>query len=452
MKRWLAIIVTGLSLSLGLPPAVGQQTDEKAKVEQGRQAVRGRPALNPAIWPLAAYADAWKQWGLKEKPASYDAAFRERYGLHAAPYDNDGLPLGLHTTSGLLGKGIVNDCLLCHAGSVAGETYIGLGNASLDMQGLFDELTAASIAKMDLPFRFSSVRGVIDPVNPAAFLMAFRDDDLNLRTPAKVEYAPALSSDPPAWWLLKKKKIRNWTGNGDAQAMRMDMVNLLNPLNGPEHIKKQEPVFAAIHAFVLSVQPPKYPFAVDGALAARGRGVFERTCARCHGTYGTDWTYPNKVVALDVIGTDRRLAEALTEKNLEFYNKSWFAQEKGPHGKRLQAVDRGGYQAPPLDGVWATAPYFHNGSVPTIYDVLNSKVRPKAFTRSYRTGKEDYDPAKLGWKITVLEKAPGPEAPAMERRRTYDTTQSGQHNTGHRFGDALSEEDRMAVIEYLKTL
>ncbi len=62
------------------------------------------------------------------------------------------------------------------------------------------------------------------------------------------------------------------------------------------------------------------------------------------------------------------------------------------------------------------------------------------------------DTAKLGWKITVLEKAPSPDVPAIERRRAYDTTQPGQHNTGHRFGDALREEDRMAVIEYLKTL
>jgi mono/diheme cytochrome c family protein len=407
--------------------------------------------MSPAIWPLATYENAWKQWGLKEKPADYDLAFRERYGLHAAPYDNDRLPMGLHTADGPLGKGIVNDCLLCHAGSIAGETYIGLGNASLDLEELFEELTAASI-KFEFPFRFSSVRGVIDPVNPTSFLMAFRDDDLNLRAPIKVEYTPALSSDPPAWWLLKKKKIRNWTGSVAVESMRVDMVNLLSPLNGPDHIKKHEPVFAAIHAFVLSVQPPKYPFPVDEALATRGRGVFEKTCARCHGTYGQDWSYPNKVVSLDVLGTDRRLAEAVSRETLETYNKSWFGQEKGPDAKPLQAVSRGGYQAPPLDGVWATAPYFHNGSVPTVYDVLNSKSRPAIYTRSYRTGKEDYDPTKLGWKITVLEKAPGADVPGIDRRKVYDTTQHGQSNAGHRFGDALSEDDRNAVIEYLKTL
>src|SRR5262245_19720787 len=50
--------------------------------------------LDPA-WPAEAYENAWKVWGLAEKPADYEAAFRRRYGLHPAPYENDGLPMGL---------------------------------------------------------------------------------------------------------------------------------------------------------------------------------------------------------------------------------------------------------------------------------------------------------------------------------------------------------------------
>jgi hypothetical protein len=102
--------------------------------------------------------------------------------------------------------------------------------------------------------------------------------------------------------------------------------------------------------------------------------------------------------------------------------------------------------------VWATAPYFHNGSVPTVYHVLNSKARPKVFTRSFGTGKEDYDPAKLGWKVTEPAGPPGPEAPAVERRKVYDTGLRGRGNGGHTFGDKLTEGERAAVIEYLKTL
>ena len=67
-------------------------------------------------------------------------------------------------------------------------------------------------------------------------------------------------------------------------------------------------------------------------------------------------------------------------------------------GKQLRVT--AGYQAPPLDGVWATAPYFHNGSVPTLAGVLNSKSRPKLYTRSFKTDEADYDKEKVGWKVT----------------------------------------------------
>ena len=90
--------------------------------------------------------------------------------------------------------------------------------------------------------------------------------------------------------------------------------------------------------------------------------------------------------------------------------------------------------------------------MPTVYHVLNSKARPRVFTRSYGTEKEDYDAVKLGWKVTVLEQSPDPKLPAFERRKIYDTTQAGRGNGGHPFGDKLTEEERLAVMEYLKTL
>jgi hypothetical protein len=132
--------------------------------------------------------------------------------------------------------------------------------------------------------------------------------------------------------------------------------------------------------------------------------------------------------------------------------KSWFGQERGPNGERHHGLNGGGYQAPPLDGVWATVPYFHNGPVPTVYHVLNSKERPRFFTRSFRAEKEDYDPSRLGLRITFLDDGPDPDLPAIGRRKVYDTTRPSQGNGGHRFGDKLTEDERMAVIEYLKTL
>jgi hypothetical protein len=448
-----SICALGVSLGIALSGTVIAQETGKPSAERGALAVRGKPAMNPGVWSASTYENLWKHWGLAEKPADFARAVRERYGTHVAPYDNHGLPMGLHYSKGLFGKGIVNDCLLCHAGVVAGQTIIGAPNASLDVQTMFDDLSAVERLPLKFPVRFGHGRGTIDPVNAVTFLAEMRDSDLNLRDPIKLEYTENVNSDPPAWWLLKRKKTRNWTGGVRVNSLRVDMVNLLSPLNSAAHIKKQEPVFADIHAFILTVESPKYPFAIDAGLAEKGRGLFNEACARCHGTYGKDAKYPNKIVPLETIGTDRNLADAVSrKKNLEQFNQSWFAKEKAPDGSFYTIEETEGYQAPPLDGVWATAPYFHNGSVPTIEHVLNSKARPRILTRSYGTAKEDYDSERVGWKITVLDKAPASDVPGFERRKVYDTTVPGRSNAGHTFGDRFTEGERRAVVEYVKTL
>jgi mono/diheme cytochrome c family protein len=450
MRPWL------LSLSL-LGIAESGFLDAQAPAAEKTAAERGRDilfhqSLNPALWSTRAYDDLWKQWGLAAKPADYEQALRDRYGLQPAPFDNHGRLLGLIEARGLLGKGIINNCLLCHAGTVAGQTIIGLPNASLDLQTLFEDLSAAGKVPLNVPFRFSYVRGTIDPLSPAAFLLQFRDSELNVKKAEPIPLSPNASSDPPAWWLLKKKKTRDWTGIIDARSKRIDMVNVLSPMNSGAYVRQQEAAFDDISAFILSVEAPKYPFPVDDRQAARGKELFGEHCAKCHGTYGPGGSYPNKVVALDTIGTDRVLAEGVRDEMVDLLNRSWLAREIGGDGKPIRFQYAAGYQAPPLDGIWATAPYFHNGSAPTVYHVLNPKARPKYFTRSYRTEKEDYDPVKLGWKIIVLDKGADPNLPGFEQRKIYDTTRPGQANTGHNYGDKLSEDERLALIEYVKTL
>jgi hypothetical protein len=433
------------------PAPLAAFASEKTPAERGREIIFHQ-SLNPAIWSTAAYDNLWKTWGIAEKPANYLEAVKARYGLSTAPFDNRGLPMGLQQGKRLIGKGIVNNCLLCHGGTVAGQTIVGLGNSALDLQGLFEDLTKADDFVLQFPFKFSYVRGTIDPLNPLIYLMEFRDPELNVRPQVKLGYGGNVSSDPPAWWLIKRKKTRDWTGGIDARSTRVDMANLLTPLNSADYVRKHEDTFVGIEAFVRSIEAPRYPFAVDAAKAERGRALFTATCARCHGSYGPNGTYPNKIVPFDEIGTDRVLGEALRPDLAEHFNKSWLARELGPDGKPYQFIDPKGYQAPPLDGIWATAPYFHNSSAPTVYHVLNSKARPKYYTRSYGTAPKDYDQAKLGLKISVLEKAPSPSLSGFELRKVYDSTRPGLANTGHTYGDELTDEERFEVIEYLKTL
>jgi hypothetical protein len=427
---------------------------EPGAVERGRKALLER-AYVPAAVSVRGYENAWRQWGdLKAPPANSAAAYRERYGLHPAPYPNHGYPMGLRQTSSLFGKGLANDCLLCHGGSICGQSYVGLGNASLDYQAFYEEMSRADGRSGRSPFVFSNVRGTTEAGAIAVYLISFRNPDLTFRkAPLDLDLHDDLCEDVPAWWLLHKKKTMYYTGSGDARSVRSLMQFMLSPANTAETIKKEEGTFRDIQAYIVSLRPPKYPFPIDRTLAARGERIFNDTCARCHGTYGARWTYPNKIVPIDEIGTDRARFDGLSEKAGRHYNQSWFARERsGWLGDEFAARWPVGYQAPPLDGIWATAPYFHNGAAPTVYDVLKSSTRPRIFTRSYRTDADAYDPVKLGWKVTVFDRLADPRQPPIERRKVYDTTQPGRGNGGHTFGDDLTEDERLAVIEYLKTL
>jgi hypothetical protein len=104
----------------------------------------------------------------------------------------------------------------------------------------------------------------------------------------------------------------------------------------------------------------------------------------------------------------------------------------------------------PLDGIWATAPYLHNGSVPTVALLLNSKARP-AVWRRIDLDSRNFDQEALGWPHEALDYRQLDAAPE-EQKYIYDTGYWSQTNTGHTFGDHLIDAERHAVIEYLKTL
>ena len=103
-----------------------------------------------------------------------------------------------------------------------------------------------------------------------------------------------------------------------------------------------------------------------------------------------------------------------------------------------------GYANAPMDGMWLRAPYLHNGSVPTLWDLLQPQAaRPKAFWR----GNDRYDPVAMGFVADVAEEN-------GRRFFRYDTTVPGNSNAGHdgpRYGTALADGEKWALIEYMKT-
>ena len=199
-----------------------------------------------------------------------------------------------------------------------------------------------------------------------------------------------------------------------------------------------------ILAWIESTTAPKYPFAIDEKLAESGKQVFQKNCAHCHGSYGDDGDYIQQTIALVEVETDPVRLKSLSPEHRNWMKKGWLSR----FGEDDVVTDPAGYVAPPLDGIWATAPYFHNGSVPTLWHVLHPDSRPVVWKRS----EDGYDREKVGLEFEAFAKMPGTVSAPAHKRRYFDTKRHGKSAQGHRFPDALNEHESMAVLEYLKSL
>jgi hypothetical protein len=212
---------------------------------------------------------------------------------------------------------------------------------------------------------------------------------------------------------------------------------------GPDQLAAREGDFEDIAHYIRSIGPPCWSLTrLDAAKASRGEVVFNATCASCHGTHtGVSPGYPNLVIDRAEVGTDPIRAERFRSTEANYLNASWFGQPP--------LTSTGGYLAQPLSGVWARAPYFHNGSVPDLLGVLELAERP---TRWKRAGSElsDYDTDRVGFRYETVDTAPDPNT--REGRLVYDTTRAGMGNGGHRYGEKLTDAERSDLLEYLRGL
>ncbi|MES1220705.1 MAG: hypothetical protein ABUT20_34715 [Bacteroidota bacterium] len=357
---------------------------------------------------------------------------------------------------------VAPNCLQCHAQIFDNKLIIGLGNSTIDFTGgeklnPQNAVMAEQLLKNTDPKKYEAaepflkvvkaisdqlhtkIKGVNAADRLAALLAAHRDpqtfrwnENVLMEIPEEV-----IPSDVPAWWLLKKKHAMFYNGFGRGDFGKFLMASNLLTVNDTAESAEVNSHFNNVLAYINSLQPPKYPLPVNRQLAKKGGILYVQNCAKCHGN-GDE--YPNLLIPEEIIKTDSFLYKS-NYQNPQFvnwFNNSWFAQ--GEYKARLEPFN--GYIAPPLDGVWITAPYFHNGSVPTLEAVLNSKLRPRYWSRDYDDPEYDYD--KVGWKYTVHDSAGG--------TIIYNTDLPGYGNYGHYFGDKFTDKERKAVIEYLKTL
>lgn len=173
-----------------------------------------------------------------------------------------------------------------------------------------------------------------------------------------------------------------------------------------------DPRLRELALWVKSSKVPQYPLEWDQALVQAGKPLFDQQCGSCH---ARDGKKKGTEIPVAEIGTDRELA-----------NK----------------VGAGGYVADLLDGIWMRGPYLHNGSVPSVADLLKPPAqRPMTFYR----GNNLLNDRDLGFVSTLAQEKGLHFA-------LFDTRQPGNSNTGHSYGTDLSDHDKKAIIEYLKTL
>jgi hypothetical protein len=363
---------------------------------------------------------------------------------------------------------VTANCLACHADFFNGQLVVGLGSHSSDFTGdlsMQAELAGGLISdpaeklewrkwadrvKALAPQIQAPIRGVNVAENITAVLIAHRDRETLAWSQEPLLPLPqgmVVPVDVPPWWRMQKKNAMFYLGQGRGDHARIMMTASTLCTDTVEEATAIDSYFPDIRAYITSIEAPAYPWPVDQALASKGATVFTQHCAKCHGTYGGEETYPNLLIALEDIGTDPLLATGSTHlagEFVEWYHESFYGELS-----RIEPAE--GYVAPPLDGVWATAPFLHNGSVPTIAALLESSTRPQ-YWRRLSLDSADYDTATLGWRFEAVDHGHATEPDATVKKTIYDTTLPGYGNAGHTFGDVLNADERGALLEYLKTL
>jgi cytochrome c5 len=279
--------------------------------------------------------------------------------------------------------------------------------------------------------------GRVDTFNPLKAYFNFPPEQLSK------EERIGTTDFPSIWNQGQRETLKmnlHWDGNNVSLEERNRSAAMgtgITPPTGDRQSLKR------VADWLRNLPAPPYPFAVDKNLAAQGAPIYKQYCSSCHGADGKDFRgeQVGKVVPIADIGTDRRRLDSYTydvavNQNLIF---AGYEVERFSHFRKTF-----GYANSPLDGVWLRAPYLHNGSVPSLRDLLEpSAKRPKTFYRGY----DVYDQKKAGF-VSDLGEESG------RKYFLYNTEEAGNSNRGHegkRYGTELTPAEKNALVEYLKT-
>jgi hypothetical protein len=248
------------------------------------------------------------------------------------------------------------------------------------------------------------------------------------------------AADLPSIWNQKPREGMqlHWDGNNDS----VDERNLSAALGaGVTPVTVDHDALKRVRDWIWTLPAPPYPYPVDNALADRGSELYRTHCMTCHADVRfrdgvTAGSRVGLVEPRDQIGTDPGRLDSYTAV---FAGNQYGLYPDSPYRfKRFRKTN--GYANQPLDGLWLRGPFLHNGSVPTLRDLLEpADRRPTVFYRGY----DVFDQVKLGFVSDVAE------ADGRQYFR-YDTAIPGNGNRGHEYGTGLTDADKRAIVEYLK--
>ncbi len=464
-------------------------------------------------------------------------------------------------------------CQGCHSGE-AGTPADGPGLGLLEGSGspladhdlfLRDMLPLGYPASLATFINLNRTRGVnnASDINLAFF---FPDEDwYDFRTLLGLITSGSTGGmDTPAWWNMGHRPVKFADGVFPMDAPRVDMVfytpffglfgDVLGSISeeGQDWMRENGP---PANDWITALKSPAYPYPINRTLAEQGAVLFHTldlwgpgrnnpvrdpnagngSCASCHGAYAPRYVndpaflatpelagMASYITPIDVIGTDRVRLDTNNEAVQVAGSLNFFGypetigtdQECGPQNREdLRGERELGYLAQPLYGIWATAPYFHNGSVPNLWEVLEPADRKRIWRRVSTPARWDqrgrvvmgfdtnlsraFDRTLVGWDYDEIQcenqswwnpevtpyiecnpngdtdplvqqllnglysnlvavwnilYPPTLSRDEMEERKIYNTHMYGQGNRGHAFTSVLTDQERWAIIEYLKTL
>ena len=369
------------------------------------------------------------------------------------------------------------NCLVCHMAEIDGVAYLGAGTKTFDelwlgeaLKRLTGETWRRTLSRDSGDYQSAAEANRIlnshhhDKIDSTtrARSTAFAASHVEIYMRVHNGAMPGVQDvgrgdvkTPPLWHTAAKMPVGRWYVDGSfhgpyplmASSMELEKDRSFDALARivVPRIKEE------FDTVVRHLRPPRYPYEIDWALAARGRRLFNSHqigCAECHGTYdglgNVDW--PGRH---DDVGTDRGRLEIVTEQFVDSFNRSPLAAEGSLKKSR-------GYAATPLTGVWANFPYLHNGSVPTLHYLLGPVgERPRIFQVA---AARHFDRDRVGQQL-YLDPNDGRTGDDLLLRRHgsdrdwFSTERAGARNVGHDLWPRIkTDANRKALIEYLKTL